>query len=721
MLRATFADISTRSSARFSRHLIPFPLHRPFANGLKSLSSSAVLPNDLNKYEPILHSKAGRDGAPATVQVKDDRSGLVGSGIAVKRTQGGGIAGQESGNSLKDLSEQAIAQSSTQTDVSEHDPYILDLYNNTGPMFDTNRVTIGGYLESTARNLYKRRATSWLQGQLGTKTPPDIIPWLQKIKALEQDADEVLQLWNDVPETLRPRLWEYLHLQLLFKAPLTLCEVLPRIWPSARATEKLVQDIIHAVFYKLLSPTRLLDEKFYKCLFSVVNQMKDPVSLYARLPKEALIRKCPLALLPDLEKQMQQFGPKVHWESYLQATRKFAAAGQADYALQKIFESVNAGADRFSVDFHNSIAALASGIQQRPGDGKELLEYVVLTLIKSGVELHSLTYTMLMDQAAESGSDSIAFEIWSALVAKKQAIYPRMYKSLLLAMRNSEDLNRLELVSKNAAKHALNQNNSSIGTDIVHCQYLFHKRTDSKELYRACLSAYLRIFEPSSLTQLGLPLTVSARWIKDERLMPSPHVMTIMLSAYLEQHRDNQSAVIRTYTTFRASLDQRRPEAMRAVRSSPAIFNVFLLALSRLGSEYLQECMNILALVSAKPSPEDALSENDVVLAKPDAYTWTVLQNAFGQHGQLDAAKRVFEQVKQHGTKENIQVGYDTLISAFSKAQDTQRAADAFFDMVNDGHSVTEHTMRALSRVKDRHLLAKAMDVDEIENVESKG
>jgi hypothetical protein len=196
----------------------------------------------------------------------------------------------------------------------------------------------------------------------------------------------------------------------------------------------------------------------------------------------------------------------------------------------------------------------------------------------------------------------------------------------------------------------------------------------------------------------------------------------MMLQAFLTDHHYNPDVIRSTYNSFRQAVNERSSPFLQALKSGPSLYNVFLLAFSRLPeAKHLQDCMTVMADLSTELPPDtlpiDPKTCAPIVLAGPDLRTWNLLLRTFGHFRQFAAAEKVLAEIRKRWGKDAAAVGVHSLMSAYSGAQNVQGAMSMFRQLIKEDLQVPEYTLKALGRLRDRDELSRAWaEIDKVEN-----
>jgi pentatricopeptide repeat protein len=487
--------------------------------------------------------------------------------------------------------------------------------------------------------------------------------------------------------------------------------VLAETWSPIYASGYQLESVIRYLYYYYLLENHLSSASmgpFYETLVDLASRVKDPSGL-AILPRYFLLRKCPGHLQGQLQALLEKHTPKLHWEHHLHSACAFAERGDAERAIASVGHAIAADADTSSVEFFNAISSVLA--PANPYSYARAAAYLIPMLLRELAKpkiVHPLIYARMAEKGLDLGDPATLLAIFRFHKRRGVRIYPRTRTLLLRGMEKCEDEEVLRLITAEAKMHCLRSRSAVIGTHAIYCWMLFHSRRGSTALYNDLLPHYLHVFDPRALQELGLPTVVARQpTTSRKRMEPNGSVLSMLLHAYFTDNSNDANHVRSTYNRFQKAVENRSRSILLALRETPSVYTVFLLAISRLeGTKHLQECMTVMADLSTELPPDtlplDLETGMPMKVAGPNLRTWNVLLRAFGHHRQFAAAEKVLAEIRQRWGPEGAQVGAHTLMSAYAGVQNVQGAMDIFRQLMKENLQVPEHTLKALGRLNNR-------------------
>ena len=356
----------------------------------------------------------------------------------------------------------------------------------------------------------------------------------------------------------------------------------------------------------------------------------------------------------------------------------------------------------------------------------------VETIVASGVEMDSYLYTTLMSIAIKIGRDfAAAEEIFKLLEQKNLQPTSHTWSIMLSGCKKYGTLEALERYLSRALAADLND---WAATDLIHGFWVYYEAHKSKGIYSALSRLYMRYYDPEPLRYLGI-LEVPPNWSPADAVcqyVPMPATIVVMLTAYLKQVSDPE-IILQTYARFRELALGGKGQFVE-LASNSYMASAFLLAASP-HVHMLQFCTDVISDMS-EPLPYNIIAstaswgkyasptttkfarlcrgrgpkvpKDQKDPSSANLITWSILMHAFARHGQALAAQKVKKLMEQRGYVAD-QIVWNTLINAYTMAQDVVGLAGAYKEMREAGFDLNERSEHILTKIRDQRSLETAI------------
>ncbi|TID15722.1 pentatricopeptide repeat protein [Venturia nashicola] len=416
-----------------------------------------------------------------------------------------------------------------------------------------------------------------------------------------------------------------------------------------------------------------------------------------------------------LQEVLHKAGIRLHHETLLHFAYVHANAGEFQKALDTLEAAVVAGADPLSESFLATCNKTLHCSVLHP-DGYHASSYIISRFLELGAEMNLKLYNVLIVNALAANDLLTALRIFSLLEENKVEIGHVTYLILLNGYKHStEAVGEFEAtVVRKAHECTLRTQDPWLATEILHCTYLHYlKSSDGKDhdhiaIFDSTLAAYTRYFQIWPLRILN----IDARQGRERKvyLPPPPAAINIILTAYLKAYPARAPSTFKLFLAYFENAVESGGQTTRYFRRMSKLltndytYNVFLMALSQ-DERNLQSCTSLVQqmgkVLPAHLLPPDYCTREPLELAQPTAQTWSILLNAFAQHGQVAAAEKVMDLMRKRGLEINV-VTWNSLLKGYVLLQDIPGVVEALGRMEGEGFDADKFTTSTLKKITDR-------------------
>lgn len=420
-----------------------------------------------------------------------------------------------------------------------------------------------------------------------------------------------------------------------------------------------------------------------------------------------------------LHEALQKAGICLHHETLLHFAYVHAKAGDFQKALDALEAAVVARADPLSDSFLATCNKTLHCSVLHP-DGYHATSYIVSRFIELGAEMNQRLYNVLIVNALAANDLPTALRVFSLLEENQVEVGSVTYSILLNGYKHmKEGVADFEAtVVRKAHECVLRTQDPWLATEILHCTYLHHLKSDGRNhiaIFNSTLAAYTRYFQIWPLRILKIDATQGSG--KKDFLPPPPAAINIILTAYLNAYPERAPFTFKQFSAYfehavnsESNAENRYFRRMRKLLMHDYTYNIFLMASSQ-DSKNLQSCTSLVQQMGkALPPnflPYDYHTGQPLEAAQPTARTWSILLHAFARHGQTAAAERVMELMRKRDLVPT-EVTWNSLIKGYAIMQDIPGAVDALTRMERSGFDADAYTTSTLKKITDGEGLVAA-------------
>ncbi|QDS76655.1 hypothetical protein FKW77_008291 [Venturia effusa] len=423
-----------------------------------------------------------------------------------------------------------------------------------------------------------------------------------------------------------------------------------------------------------------------------------------------------------LHEALQRAGLPLHHETLLHFACVYAKNGGFQKALATLEAALAAGADPLSDSFLATCNQTLHYSVLHP-DGYHASSYIVSRFLELGAGMNQKLYNVLIVNALAANDVATALRVFSLLEENKVEIGSATYSILLNGYKHKTDaIAEFEaIIVRRAHECALRTADPWLATEILHCAYLYHLKSDRANkvaIFNSTLAVYTRYFQIWPLRILKIDARQNSR--KEDYFETTTAAINVILTAYLNAYPERAYFTFEQFSayfdnTIKGNLDPRNRyfQAMRTLLLDDYTHNIFLVALSQ-DSRNLQACASLVQRMGKTLPPEflaqDLQTREPLEAAKPTVQTWSILLHAFARHGQTAAAEKVMELMRKRGMVSGDgevvnAVTWNSLIKGYALTQDIPGTVDALMRMEGEGFDADGYTTGILKKIQDREAL----------------
>lgn len=452
-------------------------------------------------------------------------------------------------------------------------------------------------------------------------------------------------------------------------------------------------------------------------LFGVLGQRKpkDPLAFHSSFVR-LLLPHCTHEQVSEMYRVIKAHQVKVHPNSLLHLTAFFAKNEHFDQALDVLLAAHAAGADLRSVPFRSACSTLLRRAMRQPG-GLRVCLRLIDNLVSIGLQLNNQLCNIVMLNAVEAGDLDTAFSIYTSLVdhgLKADAhTYAIMLKGCKMRIDDAETLND---IVRSAIRDINVLQNTVVASEILHCLALHHARQTPEQAFATISEAFLELFDPGPLLELGVPFPSTRPSDAEAKLLvPPPQAVTVMLNTFLHHAshitatRAAQEQMYDIYQRYR-ELALSNQEPFASLVATDYVSNAFLVAFNRTRRTLVHSAQVVRDM--QKPPRTDSKETGEWTKLKqcqPTVITWTIFLNGFRQHGQLKLAAQVLNYMRSKGIEPD-NVTWNSLVAGYANDQDFEGVFDTLRNMEASGAVWDHWTYGGLKRLRDQWRLNQEME-----------
>ncbi|KAL8946794.1 MAG: hypothetical protein Q9222_006859 [Ikaeria aurantiellina] len=394
----------------------------------------------------------------------------------------------------------------------------------------------------------------------------------------------------------------------------------------------------------------------------------------------------------------------IHPNSLLHFMDRFTRMGRPDLAMDALRRLVACGADVS----HETVQFSCITLLRTRFDDIEwyrIQSNLVTEMLELGIRPEIPMLNAMMTNAVEASDYQTAHAIFQTARAHGIRRDTVTYSILLKEAVQTLDMDLVAKIMHLAEEDgALPGNNelvfSLVATLLQIAQHENRTNAASFRNYSAILQIYTRYCDTKPLEELGIYIkSYTDEQTFEQRCQPSPKLLTVVVMSYIRL-RAKIHHIEKLYHNYQSLVEQNHP-IIAPTATTEYLANAFL---HRLGESRftLNACTQVIRNM-LEPSPSFM-----VQVAKPNLQTWSILARAYFSFGKQDAGRRIIQKMREMGI-EPSQVTWNIVVSGFVAAQDVTMAVDTVKQMEAAGFEVDAHTLKALTKVRDRKELLNAL------------
>lgn len=360
-----------------------------------------------------------------------------------------------------------------------------------------------------------------------------------------------------------------------------------------------------------------------------------------------------LAKIDDLKKVfdcLTEHRTRIGFDTMLHYASAFGEAGEVQYALKCLDElriRLDDVAWKSVVERQRLRWTCATILRKSMSTSHDFHQTpsIVAAFVRLGIKMDILLYNIVMHNAMEAGDHATAFKVFNALEGNGLEPDPHTYSILLHGCTLQSNPAVFQSFAQHCVEMAQRTKHPWLATDYLYYLYVRHQ-TDVEVGHRSALlwDAYSKMFSAAPLEPFITSGMMNPGYAKNEQdvvasdstvLSPTPVALYVMIQAEIQSAAAvSNQRVLNLYQKFKAVATETSDPAFRSLVQNPTIWNAFLLAFSR--KQQFADASQVI-----KDMTES--------VTKPNIYSWNILMQAFFKTGQVQAAERVFEIMRNRG------------------------------------------------------------------------
>lgn len=624
--------------------------------------------------------------------------------------------------------------------MREYDAWLLEV--GKSPSVQILRNSLEGDEESEQTRVIGRRyqtRSEWksaflrLYAQFDERIKPELrnpaflgdsraSEWAQPFLNAEPEARK--SLWLNLDGWVATRIWPHVMLHVLHKHPEKALSMLSDSLVVTRqesAVEVVFSFVIRyaatfegparrAWFGKLLAflltslrPDHIADSKtFGYCILTLQREQKSH-----RIPK--------------LYRNLTERGFPLPCWSHLHFAYSLAKSGHLSQALDGLEASVDPATKILDAKkFLNSGAfrSVCVDIVRKlvnAKDGYRTSLDVVDRLMQMGYRLNTASTNVLMLSALEAGDTATCMWLYDSMAQNAVGRNSVTYDFALRALRNSTDNDRIQAVVNEALDYR-EEGEYYVQNAVLRCLGPLYQEQSPDTAFERLLSVYQQRFDLSPLSKLGITPSSSGRGAPqvdqpDCLVHPDKATVHTMLHYFLATRENSRKRVWTIWQNFKQLMQT--DSFYASCGESAYFYSTFLFRLGR-HKKGLKHCIVILndMLRKSTTNGDDhhfSRTRSSNIHLAPNTTNMNILLEAFLHHHKHEAANKLQALMSEYGIPRDV-VTYNTLIAAYAKEQDTERAAHFLKEMERTGYEANEYTIRAIKAFADQSALKDALE-----------
>jgi len=326
------------------------------------------------------------------------------------------------------------------------------------------------------------------------------------------------------------------------------------------------------------------------------------------------------------------------------------------------------------------------------------------TFIGMGVNLDITSYNILMLNSREAGDPKTAWDIYELICRNGMEPNDYTWTILLKTSRKANNRKWFRKIYKHMQYQGLESLSRPLVTELLMTWYRFGRRSGFDRLLRC----YEQHCDLQILRDLGM--------VHPEHQPRSPlrstdksssSTLVVMLLAYVRAEQSVLRAA-ETYRVFQRLLVEHHPLIV-PLGEQTLVYSIFLKAFgNKPGS--LKLWPRLLRDMAQSLGPEVINKDTGQPFrgCKPNAIFWNILLNAFARAGQLAAAERVIELMRQQEFTPD-KYSWTSLAGGYAKQQNIEETVGVLRRMQEDNVAGDERTVKTLQIINDRPKLLDLM------------
>ncbi|KAL8711380.1 MAG: hypothetical protein Q9220_004277 [cf. Caloplaca sp. 1 TL-2023] len=404
----------------------------------------------------------------------------------------------------------------------------------------------------------------------------------------------------------------------------------------------------------------------------------------------------------------------IHPNSLLHFMDRFTHMGRPDLAMDALRMIVACGADVS----HETVQLSCITLLRFRFDDVEwyrIQSNLVTEMLELGIRPEIPMLNAMITNAVEASDYQTAHAIFQTARAHGIRRDTITYSILLKEAVQTLDTDLVAKVMHLAEEDgALPRNNELVFSLIATLLQVAQSRStpdaSSFRSYSTILQIYTRYCDTQPLKEIGIYVAPNTGGTKVGHLsQPSPKLLAIMIMSFIRL-RAKPHQTEKLYHNYQSLVEQNHPLfALTALTDH--LSNAFLHCLGR-SRNTLKACTDVIRNMLEPPA------SFMVQVAQPTVRTWSILARAYFEFGNPDAGGRIIQKMRELGM-EPSHITWNILISGYAAAQDVTAAVDTVKQMETAGFEVDAHTLKALTRVRDRKELLNALQNASIRSEQS--
>ncbi|KAI9706235.1 MAG: hypothetical protein M1820_004810 [Bogoriella megaspora] len=470
-----------------------------------------------------------------------------------------------------------------------------------------------------------------------------------------------------------------------------------------------------------------LPSALYQATMSVLDEQRPPVRIrISRITTFFVIGNCSYDEVACLYERLRTDDTLIRHVTWLQFAYFFASNGQYNEALEMLSE-----ASKFhnphSSDLKNlflgiSVIALRQSLSSKSGYHDN--PSIIARIMDVGIPLSITHYNVIILNAIEAEDFDTALQTYNLLKDNGIESDHYTYGIMLKGCMSGFDTETFRTVHRDILDSGYMSNDFVAGglLSAVYVMMLREEHNNKVPIYDEILRLYCEIFDSEPLVDLKIiPAHAVKRYPGTRRSTPFAVgiVLISWIRAWCPDRKFDFFVLEAMYSNFRKNVNAGH-ELIAPLVETTHVSGAFLYAFGE-SRNHLKKCLDIMKDMTATLEPTAIDSRTGVLIkqAKPGIMVWNILAHCFARNHQVAATERVLQLMDEHGIQRD-DVTWSTLVSAYSRAQDAEGMVDAMVQREAYGFKMNRFTSAAVSRIKDRDRLAKALDHSQKTTAEAK-